>query len=120
MKLTNGEIYNSKGAMEKLLQMRLPARTSYALLKMAGKLNEQLNVIEAVRVKLVQEHGKPDEKMPNIFRVTPDCLGYTQFLTSFGDILGEEVELDIEQVKLPETLEIEPAVLMALEPFVTI
>lgn len=120
MKLTNGEIFNARGPLEELMNQKMPIRTSYALTKMASKLNEQLTVIEKIRTKLVQQYGKDDPKHPGMWKVTPDCLGYSQFLCDFGQLMQEETVIDVDQVILPDTLEVKPGVLMSLEKFVKI
>lgn len=120
MKLNNAEIFNARESFEKLLAIKLPVKISYELLKMTTKLNEQLGVIEKVRSRLIQEYGQEDEKRKGYFRVTPDCPGFSKFLSEFGELMQQEVEINIQKVKLPDTLEIEASVLMALEKFVTI
>ena len=42
VKLTNGEIFNAKEPLEKLLKERLPLKSSYGLAKLAGKFADQL------------------------------------------------------------------------------
>ena len=120
MELTNAEIFNAREPFEKLLACKMPVKTSYALVKMVSKLNEQIIIIEKVRSKLVQTYGVEDEKRGGFFKVTADCPGYSEFLKEFGELMGQKVDIKIEVVSLPDTLEIEPAVLMALERFVKV
>jgi len=120
MKLTNAEIFNAKGAFTKLLNVKLPIKVNYELMQTVTKLNDQWTIIEGLRSKLVQEYGKEDEKRKGIFQVTPDCPKYANFMADFGELMMQEVELDIKVVKIPDTLEIEATVLMPLQKFVTI
>jgi hypothetical protein len=120
MKLTNGEIFNSKEPLQKLMTERLPVKVSYGLAKLAAKLNEQLQVIEQVRQGLVTTYGEPDPDVPNRTRVSPTSDKYPKFLTEYGELMNQEVEIVLEVVTLPETLEIEPSVLMALDKFIKI
>ena len=118
MKLTNAEIFNSKGSFEKLLSQKLPIRTAYKLLDVVSKLNTHLTVIDAARSKLVETYGQPDSKRAGLVRVTRDCPRFSEFLAEFGELMQVEVEADIEPVLLPDTLEIEPSVLMVLDKFI--
>ena len=118
MKLTNADIFNSRGAFEKLLAQKLPIKTCYKLLDIVSKVNTQLAIIEAAKSKLVGTYGQPDEKRKGLIRVTPDCTEYAKFMEEFGELMSVEVELDIEPVSLPGTLEIEPSVLMVLDKFI--
>lgn len=140
MKLTNGEIFGVKEPLEKLMAEKLPVNASYGLAKLAHKLNDQLAIIEKVRVGLFKTYGKPDSANPNQLRCMPlivetdndgnivnDSKGnpnmidnpvYQKFISEMLELMGQEVEIVFEVVKLPDTLEIEPNVLMALEKFI--
>jgi hypothetical protein len=120
MKLTNGEIFNSKEPLQKLMAERLPVKVSYGLAKLAAKLNEQLQVIEQVRQGLIITYGEPDPEVPNRTRVNPTSDKYPKFIAEYGELMKQEVEIVLDVVTLPETLEIEPSVLMALDKFIKI
>ena len=119
MELTNAEIYNATEPMKKLLRVKLPVRTSYALVQLAGKLRPQSDVIEQVRMKLIVEYGQRDEKRSGRPYISPEMAGFPKFAAELGVLFEQKVELDIgDKIKLPPTIEIEPYVLMALEKFV--
>ncbi len=120
MKLINGEIFNAKEPLEKLLQEKLPVKISYGLAKLAAKLNEQLQIIEKVRQGLIQTYGGKDPDNPMQTRVVPGCEHWSKFAGEYGELMSQEVEIVFDVVTLPDTLEIEPAVLMALDKFITI
>ena len=134
MKLTNGEIFNAKKPLEKLLDKELPVKTSYGLAKLAHKLNSQLEVIGQVVQGLRKTYGAPDPRNPRVFNVLPEIEGegedgkkttepnpsYEKFNEEINELMAQEVELVIEEVTLPDTLEIEPSVLMALEKFIKV
>ena len=118
MKLTNGIVFGSREALQKLMAERLPVKTSYWLAKMARKLNDQLEVIEAVRIGLIKQYGTQDEGEQNV-SVKAGSENYARFVADFNELMSQEVELDIEKVKLPEDgLTIAPEVLFALDPFI--
>ena len=120
MKLTNGEIFNAKEPLEKLLNEKLPVKTSYGLAKLAAKLNDQLQIIEKVRQGLITTYGKidPDNSMQT--RVDPQMEGFPKFMAEYGELMAQEVEIVFDVVTLPDTLEVEPATLMALDKFIKI
>lgn len=120
MKLTNQEIFNAKEPLEKLIQEKLPVKTSYGLAKLAHKLNDQLQIIEKVRVGLFQTYGGPHPDNPRQLRVDPQSEGFPKFANELGELMTQEVEIVFEEVTLPDTLEIEPSVLMALDRFVKV
>jgi len=120
MKLTNGEIFNAKEPLQKLTAEKLPVKVSYGLAKLVAKLNEQLQVIEQVRQGLITTYGERDPENPNRTRVNPSSDKYPKFVTEYGELMKQEVEIVLDVVTLPETLEIEPSVLMALDKFVKI
>jgi hypothetical protein len=120
MKLTNSEIYNARQPLEKLTEIKLPIRVSYELAKLASKLNEQLQIIEKVRLGLIKTYGTPQEDNPSLYKVIPGSEGYSQFFNEFGVLMLQEVDIVFDRVELPDTLEIEPSILMALEKFITI
>ena len=120
MKLTNGEIFNAKVPLQQLVANKFPVKTSLALVKLVQKLNEFLIPVEQVRSGLVKTYGKPDSKNPNQARVSPGDEGWEKFLSEFEELMSQEVEVVFDVVTLPDTLEIEPATLMALDKFVKV
>ena len=142
MKLTNGEIFNAREPLATLMGMKLPLKTSYGLAKIASKLGAQLGIIETCRKGLFMTYGTPDPKrstslimLPEIEqkdedgKVIVDAEGkpvmvpnpqFPKFATEMGELMMQEVEIVIEKVTLPDTLEIEPATLMKLEKFIKV
>ena len=120
MKLTNLEIFNAKEPLQKLLGERLPVKSSYGLAKLASKLDPQLGVIEKVRQGLIQTYGEKDPNNPQQIVVSPQSEGFPKFAEEYGELMMQEVELVINVVTLPDTLEVEPSTLMALEKFITV
>ena len=139
MKLTNGEIFSVKEPLEKLLTERMPVKVSYELAKLANKLNDQLQIIEKVRGGLFKTYGSPDPSNPQQIRCLPfivetnnkgivnDSNGlphmienheYPMFKSEIDELMGQEIEIVFDVIQLPDTLEIEPSVLMALNKFI--
>ncbi len=134
MKVTNATIWASQGPMAKLAGMKLPVKTSYGLAKLAQGLNSQLKVLSETRNALIKKHGKPDEKtgQPVVNANTPEMEAFAK---EWAEILGEEVEVTVDKVMIPEAVVttcqkcglvistpfvIEPAILLALDDFIGI
>ena len=120
MKLTNGEIFNTKEPLNRLVKERFPVRTSYGLAKLAKKLDDQLQIIEKVRQGLLQTYGEKNPDNPMQIRIDPQSENFPKFAEELGELFSQEVEIVFEAVELPDTFEIEPAILMALEKFIKI
>ncbi len=122
MKVTNAELMNSKKPLEELARVKLPVRTSLEVLRLIQKLNEFLVPVEQTQDNLVKQYGHPEAEAPNSGKVVilPTDENYRKFMEELAELVGQENEIVFTKVKLPETLEIEPGVLMALEKFVKI
>ena len=133
MKLTNGEIFNAKEPLTKLMGEKFPVKVSYQLAKLAGKLSEQMLVIEKVRNGLIQTYGEPNPDNPQQISVLPNSENFQKFASELGELFAQEIQVVFEVVKLPEMvastcdqckhnmdrpLEIEPYILLALDKFV--
>ncbi len=120
MKLSNADIYNTKVPMQKLLAVKLPVLVGIGVVKLAQKLRGPLDVIEEVRSRLVAAYGEPDPHRPGASKISPEMEGFSKFAEELGTLLGQEVELEIDTVTIPASIEIEPFVVMALERFIQI
>ncbi len=125
MELTNGEIFKAKRPLDTLMVNKLPVKVSYGLAKLSSKLNDQFQVIETVRRGLCQTYGTPDPRDARQFNVLPEIDGntnpkYGKFVEEIEELMTQTVEIVIDVVTLPDTLEVEPVVLMALDKFIKI
>ena len=124
MKLKNGEIFNAKEPLGKLMEAKFPVKTAFALAKMARKLDEAVQDIEKVRQGLFQTYGAPDPKNMTQLRVdqtiplvdekgeaqndpegTPVMIPnpkWSKFMEELGELFSQEVEVVLESVALPE------------------
>jgi len=121
MKLTNGEIFNAKEPLAKLMDAKFPVKTAFALVKMARKLDEHLADINKVRQGLFMTYGTPDPKNQTQLRVEqfipdpdegqePTDAGvrmianpkWAKFIEEMGELMSQEVEVVLEPVALPE------------------
>ena len=143
MKLTNGEIYTAKEPLQKLLAEKPPFAVSYGLAMLASKLDSQLGVINEVRQGLFRTYGSPSPENPQqllppepIMKEldkdgneikdedgnprmveNPQCA---KFVEEYNELMSKEIEIVIDIVEIPSTVElnIEPSVLLALMQFI--
>jgi len=133
VKLTNGDIFQAQEPLRAIMEQKFPVMVSYKLSKLVMKLNEPFKVIEEVRNGLIKKYGEADGKGNTA--VKQEGENWVKFLAEFNELMGQETEIVIEKVKLPEkvaatcdkcnhnmdkALEIEPKILMALEKFVEV
>ena len=101
--------------------------------KLANVLNDPLRIIDEMRNKLIEEYGEKNED--GQMQVKPDSEQFGKFMAEVNELMDQEVDITFEKVKLPEkiaatcdacqhnmdkTIEIEPAILMALEKFIIV
>ena len=122
MKFTIAEIFNAKEPLQELAKQKLPVKTSLAVLKLIRKLNEHLIPAETVKNNLVKQYGGPPKDAPNSEQISiqPGDTNFPKFAEEFSELVQQEVEIVFDKLALPDALEIEPAVLMALERFIRI
>ena len=131
MKLTNGEIFEARGALRQLLSIKLPVQSALQIAKLSRALVEPLATIDAVRNPAVMTYGKPTGQ-PGEFRVDNSCEHWPEYQAEIAELMSQEVEVEISTFKLPEMatikckcgnviqapLELEPSILLQLERFI--
>ena len=142
MKLTNGEIVNAKEPMTQLVAEKFPVKTSLALITLVRKLDEFLIPVEQVRDGLFKMYGEPSPDDPRRLQCLPlvpkkdddgnaikdgagnvtliDNPNFPKLIAEMNELMSQEVEVVIKRVEVPDTLQIEPTVLMALEKFIKV
>ena len=131
MEVTNGEILNSREAMQMLSGMKLPVKVSFQVAKLAAKIAEPYGVAMEIKNKLINQYGQEQEGgevsviMPNDLLHRPVSPGCKEFVAEFNELLAQKVELKVEKIQLPseidgKPLQIEPSILVALEKFIGI
>jgi hypothetical protein len=133
MKVTNKDIFEGRNAVQELLRIKLPVRSSLQVAKLSRKFNEALKDIDVVRRNLIDKYGTPAERGGK--EVKADNPDYAKFFQEFDELLDLEITIAADKVKLPEVvsatcdachhnmdrpLEIEPWILASLEKFVDV
>jgi hypothetical protein len=100
----------------KLVKLELPIKTSYKLSKILKKIGQELADLEEERVKLVKKYGDQDDEAQSIQVKDPEK--YEEFAKEFGELLQEEITLEIDPIPinmLGDSVTFSPAELAALE-----
>jgi len=133
MKVTNRDIFEGRNAIQELLRIKLPVRTSLHVAKLSRKFNEVLKDIDVVRRNLIDTYGTKSERGGK--EIKADNENFPKFMQEFDELLELEVDITATKVKLPEMisatcdachhnmdrpLEIEPWILASLDKFVEV
>jgi len=131
VKVTNEEILNSRESIVMLSGMKLPVMVSLQIAKFSHKASEPFVVFETVRNGLINRYGQQQESgevaviFPNDPLGRPASPDWEKFVSELNELMSQEVELDVEKIKLPQEidgkpLQIEPSILIALEKFIDV
>lgn len=124
MKLSNWDIFNAAKPLEVLSKKEWPVKTSYQIIVLMKKLSGQLEVIEKIRINLIQKYGTKDEKTGGMI-VPEDSENWKKFMSELNEIMRQEIDIEIEKIELPnqvdgKTIQIEPSALFLIDKFITI
>jgi len=115
VKVKKGQIYISSSAFNELTKEKLPGKTSYDIIKLTREINNEIDVIEKVRLGLVEKYG---EKTGNAIEVKRDSQNHVEFVKEMNEVLDQEIDLNFDKVKIKVSdVSITPNNLAVLEPF---
>ena len=118
MKITIGELFNAKIPIERLIQCKVPVKAGFAIAKLTEAINKELVISGKMHDDLVMEYGEETPAGSKNYAVLPTNPNYGLFHQKLDELKAITVEMNVNPIILPEVLEIEPAVLMALEKFI--
>ena len=123
MKLQLGDIYNARESFGKVGQLVLPGKLSYKVAKQLKLLSDELTAVIKGVDNLIAKWGDEPKKMrsgpPSLQQKTigPKSKYYPEFIKGLDELLDTKIELNIEQIILPDDIRIEPGTLIAVEKF---
>ena len=130
MQITNGDVWQATrkqgekqedlSSLQELLAEKWPVKTAYWLVRLARKLAGPAKDIEDVRVPLIRQYGKADDK--GRISLSSEVGDLAGFVAAFNELLAQTIEIDVEKITLPESNgnTLKPATLMAMEAFLNI
>jgi hypothetical protein len=119
MKFTLGELLSVRENLTKLTQIKdIPAITGYRIATVVRKLSDHIMSADNARSTLIRKFaGDPDKD--NKVTVLPENM--MKFMTELNELLTEEVDVEIKEVKLPEDIKLPDATtLVGLDRFITV
>lgn len=112
-------MYAAREPLKKLMEMKFPVKTSFAVAKLANKFGQQLGPVDETVNALINRYGvvKEGQKQKSIGAGDPQ---WEEFVKEFNDLMAVENDVAVTQVSLPEDCDIEPMILAPLEKFVRV
>jgi hypothetical protein len=105
MKVSLFEIYSSVGVLNKLVDLPLPAKSSYKFVKIMRKFNDELKIMEEERQKMINKYGKEKDGT-----VTVEDENKDSFLKEFGELLETQIEVDWDPISVDALGDVELSV----------
>lgn len=117
MKITIANLVNSTApVLSKIMNKELSPVTSFKLVKLVKAINNEIEVFNSERVKLLEKYGTKDKENNNY--IIPDENKDT-FAKDISELLALEVDISADKINLSnESIKISPADMMAIEEFV--
>ena len=97
--LTLGQIFKGKDALNKLVNLPLPAKKAYTVTKFLREIKKEFDTIESVRVNLVKQFGE-DDGSGNI-SIT-DSKKLEEFNSQFSELLSETREYNFDKFSIED------------------
>ena len=108
-------IINAREAVQRLAGQPLPAAVSFRVAKLINALNSELVTYEAERVKLCERYGELD-KENGVYKIRQR----EEFDREYASLLDMSIELAVDKVSIPDTLNITAVDLINLCDFIQI
>ena len=142
MKVTNAELMQAKPALASLMELKLPVKVAWGLAQIIETLEPHMTAVEKVHQKILTEYGEPDPS--NMRRL--QCLAlipekddegnvkkddkgnvilvvnpkHAPCMEAVGELMTQELAVNIQPIVLPENVEVETSVLLKLQKFVKV
>lgn len=124
IKVTVQQIIESQEAMRNLLDKQLKGRTAFQVARLIKKLENEISSYNDTRVKLIERYAMKNDdgtfviNDKNEYQFTQENMN--GFVQEMNKILTEDIEIDVNPIKLEELDNIDFTVMemTMLEPFI--
>lgn len=118
MKITLKEVVKKNNALREISEKHLPVKISYAVSKNLMRLQEECELVEKSRIKLLESYAKKDNAGNPIIENGQYQLGENQtvFGKEFEKYLDSEIEVEIYQIPISELEKLDESRYDALTP----
>lgn len=102
--MTLKEVIARNEALVKLAQKALPVKLGYAIAKNAQNLESEIKLIEAARIKLIEQYAERDESGQFVIEGNSYKLGdnLTAYVKEYEEYLNSEIKIDIHKISVNE------------------
>jgi len=97
MNVTLAEIYDMKEPLSRLSKEPIKLRIAFKLNRLIKEVNNNLNMIEEERVKLIQKLGIED---PETGRLSVPDENHKEFQDDYTELMKEKIDLDFEPINV--------------------
>lgn len=106
-------ILNCQPVMQKMLEEAYSVKTSFAVLRLAKALNEELQTFNAEKKKIIEKYGSINQETSQY-----DIVDTESANKEFDALLNIELELNVNKIPLTEDIKLTAQELSALEDFI--
>lgn len=114
---TLGELVQAEEALQRLIDVKLPARTAYQVAKLMRLVLAETQHFHKQREESIRELGVPNPDNPNEIRVQPDHMA--DFAARMNELYAVETRIDWTPLSIGELPEITASDLLRLGPLVS-
>ena len=124
MKLTVGDCYNVKPALDDLYTTKLPVVTAFKVKKIINAVDGEISVADPERIKIFDKFKVPFIQKENRYDVNEftkkNPKKIPELNADISELFKHEVELNVKPLKAEDLgdIEIEPRTLDVLEKFI--
>lgn len=108
MKITNRRIVMDSNFLGNLTQKKLPIKVSYAIAKNISKIENELNIYNKERQKLIDKYCKKDKDGKNIVdkdnKLSIEDAYLDDWNKDLNELLNIEIEIDIHKFNINDLL----------------
>lgn len=119
MRFTIGELLNMQGNLAKLSQIKdVTAITGYKIAALIRHLSGPISDAVKAKESLIRKYAGPPDESGQV-SVLPEK--FTLFIGEYNELVMEEVDVEVKEVKLPEDTKLPDAsTLVGLDKFITV
>lgn len=114
---TLGELVQAEEALQRLIEVKLPAKTAYQVAKLMRLVLAETQHFHKQREEAIRELGKPNPDNPNEVRVEPENL--QEFGRRLNELYAVETRIDWTALPVGDLPDITASDLLRLGPLVT-
>lgn len=107
------DLLEAQPVMQRLVSQKMPAKLAYAIAKNIKLVNDELEIFDSTRVKLLAENWEIDENTQQYKIPDEDKPKWKKM---YDELISEEVKLDIYMIdaSMLEGLEMTPGEVLAI------